>query len=213
MQDLNKLAYYFITDKKLSKNGLIKDVELACKAGVRVVQYRNKVDPMNIKYEEAFKIKNICKKYSVLFIVNDSIDLALALDSDGVHIGQDDLPFPIVRKLLGKKKIIGLSTHSIEEAMIAQFSGANYIGVGSIFPTNTKDVNVVLGLEGLKKISEKVDVPIIAIGGIKEKHIEELSKLKISGFASISSIVTNDNIIEDIKRFNSIFEGKIWNMY
>jgi len=205
LKDKN-IGYYFITDNSLSLKGNITDVENACKSGVKIVQYRNKVDSIDKQYQEAHKLRQICKQYNVLFLINDRVDIALAVDADGVHLGQNDLPYPVARKLLGKKKIIGISTHNVKEARLAEFSNVDYIGVGAIFNTNTKKDIKVSGIETLKKIREAVSIPIIAIGGINLENFQSVIDAGADGFASISDILTKEDITIHIKDINSKFK-------
>ena len=202
---LNKnIGYYFITDNKLSLNGTINDVKNACIAGVKIIQYRNKSESIDKQYHEAHKLRQICKNYDVIFLINDRVDIALAVDADGVHLGQDDLPYPVARKLLGKNKIIGVSTHNVQEAKIAEFSNADYIGVGAMFETSTKKVEIS-GIETLKKIRAVVDLPIVAIGGINFKNMDQVIEAKADGLASISAVLTKEDVISTIEEINQKF--------
>ncbi len=154
-------GYYFITDSGLSRSGNLSDVKQAGSANVSVVQYRNKNATTRDCYQEALALRRICEK--TIFLINDRVDIALAVNADGVHLGQDDLPYPVARKLLGKNKIIGLTAHSLQEALAAQDMGADYIGVSPIFATATKtDAGKPFGVEGLAKIRSQVSLPIVA---------------------------------------------------
>ena len=142
--------------------------------GIKIVQYREKDKTMREMIKEAIEISNLCKEKEVLFIVNDHIDLAILTDADGVHVGQDDMAPKDIRKLIGDNKIIGLSTHSIEQAQSAYKDiNVDYIGVGPIFPTTTKDAKPV-GLEYLDYVSGNLDIPFVAIGGIKTSNIDKI---------------------------------------
>lgn len=197
-------GYYFITDSKLSRRGNISDVKNALKAGVEVVQYREKNATTIEMYREALKLKRICK--DIIFIVNDRIDIALAVNADGVHIGQDDMPFCVARKLLGKKKMIGVTVHSIEEAKEAENLGADYIGVSPIFATGTKkDAGKPVGIELIKKIKKQVSIPIIAIGGIDLSNAPSVVQAGADGLCAISAVVTKPDVKKEIEKFQKLF--------
>jgi thiamine-phosphate pyrophosphorylase len=201
-----EIGYYFITDERLSLKGNESDVRNACEAGVKVIQYRNKEGSGKEFYEEAHKLRQICKIYDVKFIINDRIDVALAVDADGVHLGQNDIPYPVARKLLGKKKIIGVSTHDINEALIAQFSNVDYIGVGAIYNTETKkNVTAPKGPEFIKSLKKKINIPIVAIGGINLSNFKEVVEAGSDGFCAISDIVKYENMKERIKTMNDYY--------
>lgn len=200
------IGYYFITDSKLSLKGNEHDVKLACELGVKVIQYRNKDASSKELYHEAHKLRQICKNYDVKFLINDRVDIALAVDADGVHLGQDDMPYPVARKLLGKKKIIGLSTHNVREAQLAEFSNVDYIGVGAIFNTTTKkNVTEAQGVEIIRSIKETVSIPVVAIGGINMSNFREVINAGADGFCSISDIVKYEDMKDRIIEINKEF--------
>jgi len=203
------IGYYFITDDKLSLKGNAADVLLACELGVKVIQYRNKNTPTKELYHEAHKLRQICKHYDVKFIVNDRIDIALAVDADGVHLGQDDMPYPVARKLLGKKKIIGISTHSVKEARLAEFSNVDYIGVGAIFSTTTKNDVTPHGIQLIEDIKNVVNIPIVAIGGINMNNFESVISAGASALCSISDIVGHHDMKNRIEKINSKFAKEV----
>lgn len=169
-------------------------------AGIKIIQYREKEKPMIEKYNECKKIRELTKKEGVTFIVNDNVDLAILSDADGIHIGQDDLPIEDVRKLVGDKMFIGISTHSKEQAEDAVQRGADYIGVGPVFKTYTKkDVCDPVGFEYLDYVVEHVKIPFVAIGGIKETNISEVKAHGAQCIALVTEIVGAENIGEKIK--------------
>lgn len=169
-------------------------------AGCAIIQYREKYKSIREKYDEAAAIKKIIEKYDALFIINDHPEIALAIDADGVHIGQDDMPIGEIRKLVGQK-IIGLSTHSPQQALEAQKEGADYIGVGPIFATKTKDnVCAPVGLEYAAFAQKELTVPFYAIGGIKENNLHQITELGISRVVMVTEITTAENITETCKR-------------
>lgn len=192
-------SIYCITAENYSKGrNNIKVVSDMLEAGIKIIQYREKENMkkyMKEKYEECSIIRDITKKYDALFIVDDYIDLALAVKADGVHIGQDDLPIDVVRSLVGEDKIIGLSTHSEKQAEEAFRSSADYIGVGPIFPTSTKtDVSDAVGLKYLDYVVENIDMPFVAIGGIKSSNIDLIIEHKAMSISMITEIVTSEDI-------------------
>ena len=201
-------GYYFITDSNLSRAGNISDVKNAVSCGVRAVQYRNKNAETGLMYEEALALKAICKK--TLFIINDRVDIALAVDADGVHLGSSDLPYKIARKLLGKKKIIGLTAHSVEEAEACQALGADYIGLSPIFETGTKqDAGPSAGVALIREAKGRVSIPIIAIGGITLSNAAEVIKAGASGLCAISAVVTKPDIRREIEKFQALFGKQV----
>ncbi|MBN1912963.1 MAG: thiamine phosphate synthase, partial [Candidatus Omnitrophica bacterium] len=178
-------GYYFITDSRLSRAGDISDIKSALAAGVKIIQYRDKGSDTKKMYREALKIRQICKK--ALFLINDRLDIALAVNADGVHLGNKDMPYEVARKVLGKNKIIGLTVHSEKEAVLAQKQGADYIGVSPIFSTKTKsDAGPGRGVGLLKAIRKKVSLPIIAIGGINLSNAKEVVAAGADGLCAIS---------------------------
>lgn len=182
-------------------------VKLMIDAGIKVIQYREKNKKMREKYQECLKIREITRKADVIFIINDHVDLALLIGADGVHIGQDDLPPAKVRELVGQEMIIGLSTHSPEQAQEAQevHSGVDYIGVGPIFATRTKkDVCHPVGLEYLDYVVENIRLPFVAIGGIKEHNIAEVSSRGASCIAMVTEIVGSEDIAAKVRALRAI---------
>jgi thiamine-phosphate diphosphorylase len=166
----------------------------ALSAGISFFQYRNKRATRKTIYETARLLSSVAHQSHALFIVNDHADIAEAVDADGVHLGQDDLPIEQARKILGSGKIIGISTHSREQAMAAERSGADYIGFGPIFPTTTKDAGELQGINTLKIVKSAVGIPLIAIGGITQKNIGDVIRSGADGAAVISAILSSDDI-------------------
>ncbi len=200
-------GYYFITDSGLSRSGNLSDVEQALRANVSVVQYRNKNTSTREFYDEALLIRRICK--NAIFLINDRVDIALAVGADGVHLGKSDLPYHIARELLGKDKIIGLTVHSIEDALTAQETGANYIGVAPVFPTTTKtDAGDSLGIDGLKKIRGQVTLPIVAIGGINLSNAMSVIRAGADAICAISAVVTQPDVRTEVEKFQDLFKNK-----
>lgn len=167
---------YGLTAEKFSLGRGNEEVAAAMlDGGIRIIQYREKTKKMGRKYEECLRLRAMTRERGAAFIINDDIDLALLVGADGVHVGQEDLPVAAVRSLVGDSVAIGLSTHAPEEARAAVAQGADYIGVGPIFETSTKeDVCAPVGLEYLDFVAKGVDIPFVAIGGIKERNLAEV---------------------------------------
>lgn len=202
MQKLKDFGLYFITDRKLSRKNVVDDVKAAIKGGVKIIQYREKEASTRQIVKEAEEIKKICKKNNVIFIVNDRIDVAIAVDADGVHISEEDMPYKYARKLLGKNKIIGLSAHSVRDALENQKLGADYTSIGPIYYTTTKkDAKAPIGLAPIKQLKNKLKIQFVAIGGINEKNIDDVLKAGAKNIAIISGIVTKDNVEASVRWF------------
>ena len=197
----NQTDLYALTDSRLSLGRPLAYVaDSLLRAGVKILQYREKKLPGGKMLEECRMLRDLTLKYGACFIVNDHIDIAMLSDADGVHIGQDDLPADAVRKLVGPEMIIGLSTHSPEQARRAVKLGVDYIGVGPIFATNTKeDVVDPVGLEYLEYVSREIDIPYVAIGGIKAGNIGEVAKRGGYCAALVSELVGAENIEEKVR--------------
>lgn len=191
---------YLVTDRNILKNtDICTAVEDAIKGGVTVVQIREKDIKTLDFYNVAKKIKDVTDKYNIPLIINDRIDIALAINTDGVHLGQDDMPCSIARRILGKDKIIGISASTLEEALKAEKDGADYIGVGAIFSTNTKKDADDVSIETLKEIKRKVSIPVVAIGGINRENVTLLKETNIDGVVVISDILGREDIYTSAK--------------
>lgn len=174
--------------------------------GIKIIQYRDKTKSIKEKVKEAREIRELCKRNGVIFIVNDHVDIAILVDADGVHIGQDDMDPSDVRKLIGDNKIIGLSTHSEEQGMKAYLNpDVDYIGVGPIFPTTTKDTAPV-GLGYLEYAVKNLHLPFTAIGGIKEHNLHEIISRGAKNVCLVSEIVGADNITEKVKELQKLMK-------
>ncbi|OHD65846.1 MAG: thiamine-phosphate diphosphorylase [Spirochaetes bacterium RBG_13_51_14] len=199
-------GYYFITDEDLSAAGILSDAETAAAAGVDVIQYRNKTAETRRIYDEARLIKKICGSGRCRFIINDRVDIALAVDADGVHIGQEDMPFEVARRLLGKEKIIGVTVHTVEEAVEAEGSGADYLGVSPIFSTGTKsDAGAPCGVDTLAAIRRACGIPLVAIGGIDLSNADECIRAGADMVCAISAVVARPDVAAEIKNFQRKF--------
>lgn len=189
------LFLYAVTDRKWTgKKTLFEQVEKSIKGGVTFVQIREKELEYKLFLDEAIKMKDLCKKYDIPFVVNDNVDIAIKSNADGVHVGQEDMEALNVREMIGKDKILGISVQTLEQAIEAEKKGADYLGVGAIFPTNSKDNAVKVSIETLSLICKSVNIPVVAIGGINKTNINQLKNTGISGVALISAIFENDDI-------------------
>lgn len=207
---MNKLAsnfhLYVLTDLSLSRGRSNEEVvEGAIAGGADIVQLWDKKLTAKQLLQEALKLRDITCKGCVPLIINDRVDLTLAVDADGVHLGQDDLPLEWGRKLLGNEKIIGISAQSVEQAIQAEKGGADYIAVSAIFSTATKPDAPPLGLEAITNIKNSVSIPVVAIGGIKEDNVAQVAKAGADCIAVISAVVSAPNIEEAAGRLKEKF--------
>lgn len=198
---------YAITGEEFHKGrDLIQVMEEAILGGVDIIQLRDKYSSKKEVLRKAKLLKELTQKYDIPLIINDHIDVAVAVDADGIHIGQDDLPLEEARKIIGKNKIIGISTHEIEEAREAQNNGADYIGVGPIFPTKSKvDVVDPVTTKYIEEVVKEITIPFVAIGGIKLHNVDQVLDAGATRICAISEIVGN----EDVTRVCQLFIKKI----
>ena len=193
----NTLALYLVTARyDWKEEDFLKKVEEACRSGVTLVQLREKECSTREYYELAKKVKNITDTYQIPLIIDDRVDICIAVDASGVHIGADELPVEVVRNMIGNDKILGVTAKTVERALEAEKNGADYLGVGAIYPTTTKVITQPTSIETLKAIATTVSIPIVAIGGIKEDNMEPLEGTGIAGVAIVSEIMKADNIQE-----------------
>lgn len=202
--DKKDLLLYAVTDCHwLNGRTLYSVVKESLDGGVTFLQLREKeLDEVHF-LEEAKELQQLCREYQVPFIVNDNVDIAIAMDADGVHVGQRDMEAGDVRAKLGSDKIIGVSAQTVEQAILAEKHGADYLGVGAVFPTGSKDDADDVSYETLKAICEAVSIPVIAIGGITQENVKELAGSGICGIAVISAIYAQKDIrkaSEDLKK-------------
>lgn len=189
------LLLYAVTDRHwLGEETLYSQVEKAFLGGATFVQLREKELDEGHFLEEAREIRALCRRYGVPFVVNDNVDIALAVDADGVHVGQSDMEAVEARRKLGEGKLIGVSAQTVEQAVLAQRQGADYLGVGAVFPTGSKADAVEVDHETLKAICRAVTIPVVAIGGITRDNVEELAGSGICGVAVISAIFGQKDI-------------------
>ncbi|MGN0276045.1 MAG: thiamine phosphate synthase [Hominisplanchenecus sp.] len=193
----NEIDYtlYLCTDRGLMSTDTLEEaVEQAVQGGCTVVQLREKDCTSLEFYETARSIKKITDCYGVPLIINDRVDIALAVDADGVHVGQSDLPASVVRRILGPDKIIGVSAGTLAEALQAEAEGADYLGVGAMYSTSTKEDADVTTIEELKEIRKAVGIPIVVIGGINKNTLENFKGYGINGLAVVSAVIAADDI-------------------
>ena len=189
------LRLYAVTDRSwVGIQTLLEQIESSLLGGTTLVQLREK-DLSDCEFiQEAIIVKRLFERFGVPLLINDNVNVALRSGADGVHLGQDDLPLQEARKMLGPNKIIGISTHTVEEAMEAEQGGADYVGVGSVFATQTKlDANV-LSIDYIREICQAVTIPVVAIGGIKEENMDVLRNTGVAGIAVVSAIFGQPDI-------------------
>lgn len=189
-----KYPLYLVTDEKACKGkDFYESVEASIRGGAKIVQLREKNMDTRDFFKRALKLKEICHKHGVDFVINDRLDIAMAVDADGVHLGQSDMPIEKAKEILGHKKIIGISAKNMEEALEAQKYGADYIGVGAIFATDTKKDSGLIDLETLKEMTDQINIPVLAIGGIGLGKLGYLKDTGIDGICVISDILGSDD--------------------
>ncbi|WP_333861653.1 thiamine phosphate synthase [Clostridium sp.] len=189
-------SLYLVTDRNILKGRPLHEaVEQAILGGVTLVQLREKDASTREFYKQAVEVKKITESYNIPLIINDRLDIAQAVDAEGVHFGQSDMPLIAARNILGKNKIIGISVGNIEEAVEAEKNSADYVGIGTIFFTGTKkDIELPIGIQGLKKIYDNINIPAVAIGGINENNFKEVLSTGIEGISVVSAILGKNNI-------------------
>ncbi len=187
-------SLYFITDSSgFTEDEFLKRVELALKGGVTLLQLREKDKTTREYITLAEKVHNLTQMYKVPLIIDDRVDVALAVNAEGVHVGQSDMPVSLARKLMGENKILGATTKTVEQAKEAFEQGADYLGVGAIFPTTTKVKTVLTSTDTLRDICCSVPIPVNAIGGLNKDNIDILEGIKVSGICVVSAIMKADD--------------------
>lgn len=212
MSKLNKsdLLLYAVTDRHWTGDEtLYQQVEKALKGGATFIQLREKNLDDESFYKEALEIQELCRKYKVPFVINDNVDIAVKINADGVHVGQSDMEALDVRAKLGDDKIIGVSAQTVDQALLAEKHGADYLGVGAVFPTGSKDDADDVSHETLKAICDAVSIPVVAIGGISKDNVIELKGTGICGIAVISAIFGADDIENATKHLKTITEETV----
>lgn len=201
---------YLVTDQKLMSSPTIEEsVEQAVRGGCTLVQLREKEASSRDFYETAIKLREITARLGVPLIVNDRVDIALAVGADGVHVGQDDLPAEVVRQIIGPDKIIGVSASNLSEALSAAEAGADYLGIGAMFATGTKNDAHLTTIKELRRIREVVSLPIVVIGGINKETVPFFRGSGIEGLAVVSAIVSQKDVVGAARELKSLFlEGR-----
>ncbi|KXU48360.1 MAG: thiamine phosphate synthase [Longibaculum muris] len=195
------MQLYLVTDRHwLKAHSLYEDVEAAINGGVTCVQLREKHLNHQLFVQEAKELKELCNQNQIPLIINDNVEVMLEVDADGIHVGQSDMQAQDVRKLIGSDKVLGVSVQTVEQAITAQNAGADYLGVGAVFPTGTKDDAIEVDLATLQDICQHVDIPIVAIGGINQENLLQLKGSGIDGIAVVSAIMAAEDIIEATKQ-------------
>jgi thiamine-phosphate pyrophosphorylase len=201
------LSLYLVTDKSDDVEKFLKTIEEGIKGGVSVVQIREKTADTLDFYNLALKVKKITDQYNVPLIINDRVDVALAIDADGVHVGQSDMPCDVTRKLVGPDKIVGVSAATIDEAKKAENDGADYIGTGAVFPTATKDDAPKITKKDLKEVVDSINIPVVAIGGINLENASELKDTGIKGLSVVSAIMSSEDPKKSAEKLLNIFNS------
>ncbi|MFE8700217.1 thiamine phosphate synthase [Cytobacillus sp. FJAT-54145] len=201
------LKLYLVTKEDMHIDILLKKVEEAVKGGVTMVQLREKNSSSHEFYNKAIRLKELLISYKIPLIINDRVDIALAIEADGIHVGQSDLPAKVVKSMIPDGMILGVSARTIEEATRAKMAGAHYIGVGACFPTSTKNDAKLIHHDLIKEINTKVNIPSVGIGGITMDNVENLSHLGLNGVAVISAILNAENTTLAAQSITSKFES------
>ncbi len=208
--DKKSMLLYVVTDSMWTgKQTLYEQVEDALRGGVTCVQLREKYLSDDAFLKEAIEIKALCHKYNVPFFINDNVEVALKCGADGIHVGQEDMEAGAVRKLVGYDMIIGVSAHSVDEALEAVKNGADYLGVGAMFSTSTKLDADVLPKQTLYDICHAVDIPVVAIGGLTKENIPVLTGSGVDGVALVSAIFAAENIENECKELYEISKAMV----
>ncbi len=199
---------YLVTDRELmSTDTLSEAVEQAILGGCTMVQLREKTADSRAFYDEALRIKAVTDRYKVPLIINDRVDIALAVEAAGVHVGQGDLPADVVRRIVGPDKLLGVSVGSVEQAQRAKRDGADYLGIGAMYATATKKDAEVVSFETLTRIRQEVDLPNVVIGGINEATAPRFTKRVTDGLAVVSAIIAQPDIQAAARHLRAMFEG------
>jgi len=189
------LRLYLVTNRyQDSVESFLEKVETACRSGVTIVQLREKNLTTNQYYQLAKEVKEITDAYQVPLIIDDRLDVCLAVDAAGLHIGDDELPVPVARQVLGPEKILGVTAKTVKRALEAEEGGANYLGTGAIFPTTTKENAPITLISTLKTICQRVAIPVVAIGGLTSENIDQLIGTGIAGVAVVRDLMQAEDI-------------------
>lgn len=206
--DIKKaMLLYAVTDRAwLGEQTLYQQVEQALSGGATCIQLREKDLGQEECLKEALEIRDLCQRFDVPFIINDNVELAIRCGADGVHVGQSDMQAGKVRQLIGPDRILGVSAQTVDQAKLAQENGADYLGVGAVFPTSTKDDAKPVSHKTLQEIAGSVSIPICAIGGINKQNLPQLSGTGIDGVALVSAIFASKDIEAECRRLRALCE-------
>jgi thiamine-phosphate pyrophosphorylase len=210
LKKLDDLDFYLVTYSSISRNGTYSDVKNAIDAGCKIIQYREKNKSTREMVKEAKKLKQICESKAI-FLVNDRIDVALAVDADGVHIGQSGISVDDARRILGKEKIIGLTVHNVEEAIQAEKMDVDYVGLAPIYNTDTKeDSGIPCGPETIAEVRKNINLPIVAVGGVNKNNVKEVIFNGADGAVAVSAVLDSDDVYSNVDYFiRKIKEAKL----
>lgn len=199
-------SIYLVTDRDLMSTETLEEaVEQSIRGGCTLVQLREKECSSLDFYNTAVSVKKITDKYNIPLLINDRLDIALAVDASGVHVGQSDLPCSVVREIIGEDKIIGVSAGNLEDACRAEKDGADYIGVGAMYTTDTKKDAKTTSMDELKSIRENVSIPIVVIGGINKERVQDFKGTNIDGLAIVSAIIAKKDICKSTEELKKLF--------
>ncbi len=208
--DRKNLLLYAVTDRFWTGEKTLKEqVEESLQGGATMLQLREKELNEEMFLKEAMDFKELCSKYQVPFIINDNVEVALKCDADGIHVGQNDMEAGMARERIGADKILGVSVQTVDQAILAEQRGADYLGVGSIFPTSTKQDAQAVSVETLKDICQAVSIPVVAIGGITLENVSQLEGTEIAGIAVVSAIFGAIHIEEATEKLRKKVEHMI----
>ncbi len=208
--DKKTMLLYAVTDRSwVGRQSLYEQVEAALKGGATCIQLREKELSQEAFLKEAMEIAALCRKYGVPLFINDNVEVAIACHADGIHVGQEDMNAAQVRQLVGEDMMIGVSAHSVEEALAAEKNGADCLGVGAMFSTSTKTDASVLPKEVLRDICAAVSIPVVAIGGIGRSNISQLAHTGVDGVALVSAIFSADDIEKECRILRSLSEEMV----
>jgi thiamine-phosphate pyrophosphorylase len=205
-----RLKLHVLTDREWSRGrSMLAVAEAAIAGGATVIQLRDKTASTRLLVEEGLALRELTRKHGVLLIVNDRIDVALAVDADGAHVGQDDMPGALARQLLGPERILGISAGNMDETMAALNAGADYLGVGPIFATRGKaDAGAPIGIRLLRELSSRYTTPLVAIGGINSTNAREVIAAGAAGIAVITAVVNAEDVVVAARSLAEVWEGR-----
>ena len=205
------LRLYLVTNRyQDSLENFLKKVETACRSGVTIIQLREKNLTTNQYYQLAKQVKEITDAYQVPLIIDDRLDICLAVDAAGLHIGDDELPVSVARKVLGPEKILGVTAKTVKRALEAETAGADYLGTGAIFPTTTKENAPITLISTLKTICQTVAIPVVAIGGLTSENIDQLTGTGIAGVAVVRDLMQAEDIEAKVHAFLTKLDDMIF---